>query len=99
MVSPRFDAGPVTGPTVIYCPQHKGLRPCLARMIASMRRFDAGGYIDERNSPVWGIKREGRSTLCWRPPSAIRRVFASLAPAPVMAVDPNLSFPHKGRNS
>jgi hypothetical protein len=32
-------------------------------MIASMRRFDAGGYIDERNSPVRGIKREVRSTL------------------------------------
>src|SRR5437868_15163932 len=42
MVFSPLDAGPVKGPTVIYCPQHKGLRSCLARMIAGMRRFDAG---------------------------------------------------------
>src|SRR3954469_18841262 len=88
--SPRFDAGPVKGPTVIYCLQHKGLRRCLARMIASMRRFDAGGQIDERNSPVRGIKHEVRFALLPAPAVGNPPDFASLAPAPIIAVDPNL---------
>jgi hypothetical protein len=66
------------------------------RQDATLRR---GAYIDERNSPGRGIKRELRAALCRCPPSAIRRIFTPLAPAPIMAVDPNLSFPHKGRNS
>src|SRR5436305_13398825 len=76
MVFSPFDAGPVKGPTVIYCLQHKGLRQCLARMIGQMRRLDAGGWSDERNSPGRGIKREVRSALCHRPASAMRRIPA-----------------------
>ena len=68
-------------------------------MIGWMRRFDAGAYIDERNSLARGIIREVCSTPQLRPAPAIRQDFCAPAPPPVMAVDPNLSFPHKGRNS